>query len=131
MTLECRSCSQGTNAWNWNRSSGRSTRELAGHSDKKGADEQRERRERSSLPIRQQAPPRQETVVAFAPGNSRPMTHYRAYAVQFDGNFDGYQSLNCTDDDDAIVKARQLAERSAIELWSGERFITRLEHKSR
>jgi hypothetical protein len=63
--------------------------------------------------------------------NSRPMTHYRAYAVQFDGNFDGYQSLNCADDKDAIVKARQLAERSAIELWSGERFITRLEHKSR
>ena len=59
------------------------------------------------------------------------MTHYRAYAVQFDGDFDGYQSLNCADDEDAIVKARQLAERSAIELWSGERFITRLEHKSR
>jgi hypothetical protein len=59
------------------------------------------------------------------------MTHYRAYAVQFDGNFDGYQSLNCADDEDAIGKARRLVDRSAIELWSGERFITRLEHKSK
>ena len=59
------------------------------------------------------------------------MTHYRAYAVQFDGDFDGYQSLNCADDEDAIGKARQLAGSSAIELWSGERFITRLEHKSK
>jgi hypothetical protein len=50
--------------------------------------------------------------------------------VQFDGNFDGYQSLNCTDDEDAIDQARRLADSGAIELWSGERFITRLEHKS-
>jgi hypothetical protein len=59
------------------------------------------------------------------------MTHYRAYAVQFDGNFDGYQSLNCSDDEDAIGKARRLSDSSAIELWSGERFITRLEQKSK
>jgi hypothetical protein len=57
------------------------------------------------------------------------MTHYRAYAVQFDGSFDGYQLLHCAGDEDAILKARQLADCSAIELWSGERFITRLEHK--
>jgi hypothetical protein len=59
------------------------------------------------------------------------MIHYRAYAVRFDGNFDGYESLNCVDDDDAIGKARLLADDSAIELWSGERFVTRLEHKSK
>lgn len=29
------------------------------------------------------------------------MVHYRAYAVRFDGNFDGYESLNCADDDQA------------------------------
>jgi hypothetical protein len=58
------------------------------------------------------------------------MTHYRAYAVRLDGSFDGYSSLICADDDDAIGKARRLADDSAIELWSGERFIARLEHKS-
>ena len=59
------------------------------------------------------------------------MAHYRAYAVRSDGNFDGYDSLTCADDDDAIGKAKRLADSSTIELWSGERFITRLEHKSK
>jgi hypothetical protein len=58
------------------------------------------------------------------------MATYRAYAVWPDGNFDGYEALNCTNDDDAIGKARRLVDNSAIELWSGERFITRLERKS-
>jgi hypothetical protein len=58
------------------------------------------------------------------------MKQYRAYAVRLDGNFDGYKSLNCADDDDAIGKARLLTENSAIELWTGERFVTRLEHIS-
>ena len=43
----------------------------------------------------------------------------------------GYDSLTCADDDDAIGKAKPLADSSAIELWSGERFITRLEYKSK
>jgi hypothetical protein len=59
------------------------------------------------------------------------MTHYRAYAVRSDGNFDGYELLTCADDDDAIGKAKPLADGSAIELWNGERFITRLEHRSK
>ena len=58
------------------------------------------------------------------------MVHYRAYAVRFDGNFDGYEALTCVDDDDAIGKAKRLADSSAIELWSGERFITRLEREA-
>ena len=59
------------------------------------------------------------------------MAHYRAYAVRFDGNFDGYESLNCADDDDAIGRAIRLSRNSAIELWTGERFVTRLEQKSK
>jgi hypothetical protein len=59
------------------------------------------------------------------------MTTYRAYAVWPDGNFEGYEALNCTDDDEAICRARRLAGNSAIELWSGERFITRMERKSK
>jgi hypothetical protein len=59
------------------------------------------------------------------------MKNYRAYAVWPNGNFEGYEALICVDDDEAIGRARRLADKSAIELWSGERFITRLEHKSR
>lgn len=59
------------------------------------------------------------------------MSHYRAYAVRFDGNFDGYLSLVCADDLEAVGKARHLADDSAIELWTGERFVTRLEHRSK
>jgi len=36
-----------------------------------------------------------------------------------------------SDDEDVIGKARLLSDSSAIELWSGERFITRLEQKSK
>ena len=58
------------------------------------------------------------------------MTTYLAYAVWPDGNFDGYQALNRMYDDDAIGKARCLVDNSAIELWSGERFVTRIERKA-
>ena len=44
------------------------------------------------------------------------MAHYRAYAVRFDGNFDGYVSLTCADVNDAVGKAGRLADSSAIEL---------------
>jgi hypothetical protein len=63
--------------------------------------------------------------------NCHLMKNYRAYAVWPNGNFEGYEALICVDDDDAIGRARRLADKSAIELWSGERFITRLEHKSK
>jgi hypothetical protein len=59
------------------------------------------------------------------------MAHYRAYAVRHDGSFDGYEPLNCADDDEAIGRAAHLANNSAIELWIGERFVTRLEHRSK
>jgi hypothetical protein len=61
----------------------------------------------------------------------RLMKNYRAYAVWPNGNFEGYEALICVDDDEAIGRARRLADKSAIELWSGEPFITRLEHKSK
>jgi hypothetical protein len=59
------------------------------------------------------------------------MARYRAYAVRSDGNFDGYESLNCADDAEAIGSATRLSSNSAIELWTGERFVTRLEQKSK
>jgi len=57
------------------------------------------------------------------------MASYRVYAVQFDGNFDGYETLSCSDDDEAIGEAQRLANNSAIEVWSGERFVARMECK--
>jgi hypothetical protein len=56
------------------------------------------------------------------------MTDYRAYTVWPDGNYEGFEALSCIDDDEAIDEARRLAEKGAIELWTGERFITRMEH---
>jgi hypothetical protein len=71
-------------------------------------------------------------VPGSAQGELSPrMKNYRAYAVWPNGNFEGYEALICVDDDEAIGRARRLADNSAIELWSGERFITRLEHKSK
>jgi hypothetical protein len=70
--------------------------------------------------------------LGMAHGELSPlMKNYRAYAVWPNGNFEGYEALICVDDDEAIGRARRLADKSAIELWSGERFITRLEHKSK
>jgi hypothetical protein len=57
------------------------------------------------------------------------MTDYRAYAVWPDGNFEGFKALICVDDNEAINQARYLVDKGAIELWSGERFITRMEHE--
>jgi hypothetical protein len=59
------------------------------------------------------------------------MARYRVYAVQFDGNFDGYETLSCDDDVEAIGEAQRLADNSAIEVWSGERFVARMECKAK
>jgi alkanesulfonate monooxygenase SsuD/methylene tetrahydromethanopterin reductase-like flavin-dependent oxidoreductase (luciferase family) len=54
------------------------------------------------------------------------MAEYRAYAVGRDGHFIGYEPLVCDDDSEAIEKARRLVDGHDVELWSGERFITRV-----
>jgi hypothetical protein len=41
------------------------------------------------------------------------------------------EALHCEDDDEAIGRATHLSSNSAIELWTGERFVTRLERKSK
>ena len=55
------------------------------------------------------------------------MTEYRAYTVAQDGHFIGYEPLICADDAEAIEKARRLASVDPVELWSGARFVARLE----
>ena len=54
------------------------------------------------------------------------MAEYRAYTVGRDGHFNGFEPLICADDAEAIEKAKRLVDGYDIELWSGERFITRV-----
>jgi hypothetical protein len=57
------------------------------------------------------------------------LTEYRAYIVGLDGRFMGFEPLICADDAEATEKARRLVDGHDVELWSGERFVTRLRHK--
>ena len=55
------------------------------------------------------------------------MAEYRAYAIGQDGHFIGFVALICADDAEAIEQAKRLVVGRAIELWSGDRFVTRLD----
>ena len=55
------------------------------------------------------------------------MAEYRAYTVGRDGHFMRVDVLICADDAEAIDKAKPLIDGHDIELWSGDRFVTRLE----
>jgi hypothetical protein len=59
------------------------------------------------------------------------MKEYRAYLVGPDGHFVGFEPLVCASDSEAIEKAKRLVDGHDVELWSGPRFVTRLEHKNR
>jgi len=55
------------------------------------------------------------------------MAEYRAYMMGEDGHFVCSRAFICDDDADATTWARQLIDGHDIELWSGERFVIRLE----
>jgi hypothetical protein len=55
----------------------------------------------------------------------RVMADYRAYLVGADGHFVSYRAFVCDNDSDATVWAKQLVDGDEVELWSGERFVTR------
>ena len=55
------------------------------------------------------------------------MTEYRAYIVGADGHFASCRAFSCADDSEAIIWAKQLVDGHDVELWSGERFIVRLQ----
>jgi hypothetical protein len=57
------------------------------------------------------------------------MVEYRAYIMSHDDHILRPVELVCEDDEAAKEKARQLVDGYGIELWSGERFITRIDHK--
>jgi hypothetical protein len=55
------------------------------------------------------------------------MNHYRVVTIDHDGNLSRHRSFVCDTDGDAIVWAKQLVDEAPVELWSGARFVTRLE----
>lgn len=57
------------------------------------------------------------------------VTEYRVYFVGSDGHFVRFVGLSCSGDAEAIEQARRLLENQDIELWSGDRFVVRLERK--
>ena len=56
------------------------------------------------------------------------MNEYRMYMMGQDGHIKGSRAFVCENDDDATVWARQLRDDHDIELWSGDRFVIRLDH---
>jgi hypothetical protein len=56
---------------------------------------------------------------------------YRAYIVGDDGHFMSVRAYIGDGDADATVWARQLLDGHDVELWSGERFVTRLSHENK
>ena len=54
------------------------------------------------------------------------MIEYRAFIVGSDGHFAGFEPLICADDAEAIAKAKRLVVDHNVELWSGDRLVTRL-----
>jgi hypothetical protein len=57
------------------------------------------------------------------------MQEYRAYIVDADGHFKGFEPLICRDDGEAIVKAKQLVDGHDIEVWSGARLVIHLKRR--
>jgi hypothetical protein len=57
------------------------------------------------------------------------VNEYRAYVVGDDGHFASFRAFRCADDSEAITSAKQLVDGHDVELWSGERFILRIDHK--
>ncbi len=59
------------------------------------------------------------------------MAEYRAYTVGHHEHFIGCEPLVCVDDAEAIDKAKRLVDGHDVELWSGDRLVTRLKAKTK
>jgi len=55
---------------------------------------------------------------------------YRIVTIDYDGKLSRHRGFACDNDDDAIVWAKQLVDAAPVELWSGARFVARLEPQS-
>jgi hypothetical protein len=54
------------------------------------------------------------------------MPYYRVYFLHGDDRTGHVRSLECADDDDALLAARVLVGDHDVELWSGHRFVQRV-----
>jgi hypothetical protein len=54
---------------------------------------------------------------------------YRAYIVDLDGHFIGFEPLVCRDDGEAVSKAKQFLDGHDIEVWCAERLVIHLKRK--
>jgi hypothetical protein len=54
------------------------------------------------------------------------VAQYRAYVIDEDEHIRSYRAFVCEGDADAMVWAKQLLDGNDIELWSGDRFVIRL-----
>jgi hypothetical protein len=52
---------------------------------------------------------------------------YRAYRVSSDGRVETVRLLVCANDAEAIVQAAQIAAGLDVEIWQGDRLVTRVE----
>ena len=56
------------------------------------------------------------------------MTHYRVYRIGDDGHIKGVEHVECGSDEEARAAAINLKRNcSAMEVWSGKRFVTRID----
>jgi hypothetical protein len=60
-------------------------------------------------------------------GEEVEMPEYRLYAVTRDNHFNGAPAqITCESDEDAILKAQEMVNGHDIELWSGNRRVSRI-----
>jgi hypothetical protein len=59
------------------------------------------------------------------------MAEYRIFTVGTDGHFIGSKPLLCDDDEEAVQKAEQLLDGHDLQIWSGPRYVRRLESKDK
>jgi hypothetical protein len=57
------------------------------------------------------------------------MAEYRVYAIGGDGHIIKSTPVICDADREAVEKARELCEGYALEIWSGERLVARLDRE--
>jgi hypothetical protein len=58
------------------------------------------------------------------------MANYRIVTIEKAGNLGRHRGFVCNNDEDAIVWAKQLKSEKPTEVWSGARFIARIESET-
>jgi hypothetical protein len=58
------------------------------------------------------------------------MPEYRAYMVGSDGRFFNAVPLACSDDGEAVERAKQLVDGHDVELWQLDRKVARFQRKT-